>query len=359
MILSIIVPTYNVESYLSNCLNSLISQDITPEDYEIIVINDGSTDSSPEIAISYEKKYSQLKVIHQKNQGLSAARNKGIQLAKGKYIFFVDSDDYIAFNTLGYALDLMHTHDLQVLGFGFRITPELTIHDSSNYDVIGKENIRVTDGVTYVAENNFFHSVWWYIINREYLVETGLTFPVGRYIEDCNFTAHLLTKSKRITNSSIDVYRYVDRPGSIMNKRAKEHFLKIIGSHEQNTYELQPLLDWVNILPHDCVAPCLNRLKALQHFYVFQLLVSVQRARLSRAEIEPILDRLTKFGVYPIHRIFLEYNNNLAYILLRFIMNRKLLLINLINLLSMMDRILPNFHLKVDRLARNLASLKN
>ncbi|HJS00822.1 MAG TPA: glycosyltransferase, partial [Flavobacterium sp.] len=95
MLLSIIVPVYNVENYLRRCLNSLLDQDLCLDDYEIIIVNDGSTDSSLRIAQEYGNKFSSIKIISQENQGLSEARNVGIRNALGQYIYFIDSDDFI------------------------------------------------------------------------------------------------------------------------------------------------------------------------------------------------------------------------------------------------------------------------
>ena len=91
--ISIIVPVYNVEAYLPQCLDSLINQ--TYQDLEIICVNDGSTDGSLEILQKYQSKDKRIKVVSQKNQGLSGARNTGISQATGEWIMFVDSDDYL------------------------------------------------------------------------------------------------------------------------------------------------------------------------------------------------------------------------------------------------------------------------
>src|SRR5690554_4926594 len=95
MQLSVIVPAFNVESWIERCLLSIVHQDISPESYEVIVINDGSPDQSASIAKELAKTFSQIVVIDQENKGLSGARNTGIQNAKGKYVLFIDSDDYI------------------------------------------------------------------------------------------------------------------------------------------------------------------------------------------------------------------------------------------------------------------------
>jgi glycosyltransferase involved in cell wall biosynthesis len=96
-LISIIVPVYNVEEYLKDCVDSLLNQDISTE---IILINDGSTDSSEDIADRYQQQYGQIIVLHQKNQGLSIARNNGLKYATGEYVVFIDSDDWIEKDSL-------------------------------------------------------------------------------------------------------------------------------------------------------------------------------------------------------------------------------------------------------------------
>lgn len=93
---SMIVPVYNVEAYLNRCVDSLINQTYT--DIEIILVDDGSTDNCPKICDDYAKKDARVKVMHQKNRGLSDARNKGVKVASSDYVWFVDSDDYIELN---------------------------------------------------------------------------------------------------------------------------------------------------------------------------------------------------------------------------------------------------------------------
>jgi len=96
--ISVIMPIYNSEKYLKEAIDSVLNQSF--KDFELICINDGSTDNSPEILENYRKKDKRIKIINQKNQGLSAARNKGLKNSEGEFIFFIDSDDYIAKNTL-------------------------------------------------------------------------------------------------------------------------------------------------------------------------------------------------------------------------------------------------------------------
>ena len=95
MKLSIVVPVYNVERYVAECLDSLLEQGLSDSDYEILCVDDGSTDRSGGIAEDYARRYRQVAVIHQGNRGLSAARNTGIRAAAGEYVYFIDSDDLL------------------------------------------------------------------------------------------------------------------------------------------------------------------------------------------------------------------------------------------------------------------------
>lgn len=119
MKISIVVPVYNVSAYLSTCLDSLLDQGMAEDDYEIIVIDDGSPDNSGQIADAYAAKHQAIRVIHQANRGLSGARNVGIAAAKGEYLWFVDSDDLIAPQMLPRLLALMDEHQLDKLMFHF------------------------------------------------------------------------------------------------------------------------------------------------------------------------------------------------------------------------------------------------
>ena len=113
--ISIIIPVYNVERYLPVCLESIVQQSM--DDYEVILVDDGSTDSSGPICNEYADRHPQFRVIHQQNQGISAARNAGVVESKGKYLLFLDSDDFLVPNSLSKLLELANKNDLDVLGF--------------------------------------------------------------------------------------------------------------------------------------------------------------------------------------------------------------------------------------------------
>src|SRR5699024_4231172 len=114
-LVSVIIPVYNVENYLEECLNTVLNQSY--KNIETIAINDGSTDDSAKILEIYKKKYN-IKLIHQTNQGQSVARNRGINIAQGKYIYFLDADDFIEYNTLEIAMSNIIEYDLDLIQFG-------------------------------------------------------------------------------------------------------------------------------------------------------------------------------------------------------------------------------------------------
>lgn len=230
--LSIIVPVYNVSKYLAKCLDSLLCQDLNLEEYEIIVVNDGSTDNSGEIAKQYEDKNINIKVVRQENQGLSGARNTGIKLAKGKYIQFVDSDDYLEPNVLRTLVDKMESDNLDVLRFNYQNVNE-------NYEVYEpyKEHKpyvdyrdEVCDGLTFLTERlGYACYAWQFVIKSSLLTKDYKNlFKPGIYFEDTEWTPRVLTQVKRVTSTDLMVYNYLLRQGSITNSATVEKRRKVL-----------------------------------------------------------------------------------------------------------------------------------
>ncbi len=222
MKLSIIVPVYNVAPYLRKCVDSLLAQDIS--DYEIILVDDGSTDNSGAIADEILNTHSQspiancqIKVLHQLNGGLSAARNTGISLATGQYILFVDSDDYLQPNTLANLLEQAERDKLDVLRFRYQNVKEngevFVPHEGmkTNYNDYSSTP---TDGLTFLNERMW---VQCYVV--QFLVKTEIVrqelFTHGIYFEDVDWTPRMLLRAKRVASTDLVVYNYLWREGSI------------------------------------------------------------------------------------------------------------------------------------------------
>lgn len=214
MKLSIIVPIYNVEHYLRKCVDSLLAQDIS--DYEIILVDDGSPDECPQICNQYAEQYSNIKVIHQENAGLSAARNSGIAVAQGDYIMFVDSDDYLQPNVLGILMEQVERDQLDVLRFRYQNVREsgeefAPYKDMTNYNDYSSNP---TVGLTFLNERMGTQCYAVQFIIRRELALLELFTP-GIYFEDTDWTPRMLLRAERVASTDLVVYNYLWREGSI------------------------------------------------------------------------------------------------------------------------------------------------
>lgn len=224
LILSIIVPVFNVERYLAKCLDSLLSQDIDQDSYEIILIDDGSTDSGGEICDRYASKHENIRVFHQKNQGLSVARNEGINKAEGKYVLFVDSDDFLQERVLGVLVRKMEEFELEILRFQYRRVREGDIP----YHDIGNLKDPVSELIVFDGHDFLFNRLGkecyacQFLINKGFLVQNGLFFRPGIIFEDTEWTPRVLEKAKRVSEIDVLVYNYLEREGSITKSRAEQ-----------------------------------------------------------------------------------------------------------------------------------------
>lgn len=229
--LSIIVPVYNVSKYLVKCLDSLLSQDLESDEYEIIVVNDGSTDDSGVIAQQYADKYLNIILIEQENQGLSGARNTGIKLAKGKYIQFVDSDDFLEPNVLKTLVDKMSTDNLDILRFNYQnVNEQYEVYEPyKEHKPFVDYRDEVCDGLTFLTEKlGYACYAVQFMIKSELLKRDENLFKVGIYFEDTEWTPRILTQANRATSTDLMVYNYLLRQGSITNSVSIEKKRKVL-----------------------------------------------------------------------------------------------------------------------------------
>lgn len=220
---SIVVPIYNVEQYLEQCLESLQAQDY--KDYEVICVNDGSTDRSREILTAWESQMPQMRVIDRENGGLSAARNTGLNAAQGDYVVFVDSDDWVDPTMLSTLATV--TRDEDMICFACRRT------DNNATDILPTEQ---TTGWNYYNRHALEHRiipfvcVWQRCYRREFLLKNNLFFREGILHEDNEFTPRACLKANSVTIIPDTLYHYRVRPNSIMTTRglrSKESLITI------------------------------------------------------------------------------------------------------------------------------------
>jgi len=227
-IISIIIPVYNVELFVSKCLESVIQQDY--KNIEIIVINDGSTDDSLAICERYKNKDKRITLINQSNHGLSFSRNIGIERAKGEWIIFLDSDDWISndFCTKLLNLALMHQSDLVISNYVKVYEGSLPIINSKTTLLIFEKNEALNE--LYNEKYLQFVISCGKLIRRTIL--NSIRFPNGKLHED-EFVSHLiLSNSNRVVYTSEQLLFYRQRPNSITNqKKSAKNYLDSIEAH--------------------------------------------------------------------------------------------------------------------------------
>lgn len=218
MLLSIIVPGQNVEAYIGKCLDSLLDQDISSSDYEIIIVNDGSTDRTKEIVEGYVSSHSNVILINQQNKGLSGARNSGVNVARGLYVMYIDSDDYIEKNVLGGLLAQAERDNLDVLRYNYRNVNEdyKVIVPKRNNKLYVDYSGDVTDGFSFLTHRLGYACYAWQFLMKVEIAKNVL-FKEGIYFEDTEWAPRMLNEAKRVASTDVVVYNYMKRTNSITN----------------------------------------------------------------------------------------------------------------------------------------------
>ena len=240
-LISIIVPDYKVEKYLERCVESLLSQ--TYQNLELILVDDGSPDRCPESCDAYAKKDERIRVIHQNNAGLSGARNAGIDVAKGEYLAFVDSDDYIASDFIQSLYELLQETGCAIGQCRFAYVqgePLKKDNNSSVHIYRGESLMERLYGLE--EEATYFVVAWNKLYKRELFQE--IRYPLGRIHEDEATTYRLFHQGKKLAFSDRALYGYyTENAGSITSVFSRKR-LQWLEAHEeriaffkQNGYE--------------------------------------------------------------------------------------------------------------------------
>ena len=206
MKLSIIIPVFNVEKYLERCLLSVIDQDISKEEYEIILINDGSTDRSGEIANRFRDNYPNITLLTQENKGQGAARNKGLSVAKGDYIAFVDADDYVTPHSFDKMLKECLAMNLDIL-----VAHSKFMNEDGSFCQVNKPSFVFC--IIYTGEEVLLKgyrptSVWAKLFRRDLVIKTVGGFVEGIIHEDVDFDMKLFPLAERVMFMDICCYVY-------------------------------------------------------------------------------------------------------------------------------------------------------
>lgn len=278
-LVSFIVTTYNLPvTLLDECLNSILSLSLSEEEREIILIDDGS-ERSP---IDFLSKRDELIYIRQANQGLSVARNNGLQWAKGEYIQFVDGDDYLVTAPYEHCLDFVRYDQPDMVLFHMTASNDPDTAFSTPQPVSGCE---------YLIKNNMRAAACGYIFRKEVLRE--LKFTPGIYHEDEEFTPQLLLRSKRVFDTNAPAYYYRQRKGSITHNTDKKIIDKRLEDILQVIVRLKCL---VSQSPVESKIALERRVAQLTMDYLYQIIVQTQ----SRQRLDAAIDILQEMELYPL-----------------------------------------------------------
>ena len=241
--ISVIVPVYNSGPYLPNCLNSILAQ--TYQDLEIICVNDGSTDNSQQVLIEAAQQDTRIKIISQENSGVSVARNAGINIAKGEFITFVDSDDELEPDMYEVLLKLAEKYHADIAHCGYK-----KIHlDGSAKDVCGTEELLIQDGpeaCKCLLSGQHFTGGLWNKLYRTELIQNTRFDEMLKINEDVLFNAQIFQKAGTVVFYDVPKYHYFEREGSACSRtssiRKKQDSVaateKILGIYKNSPVEV-------------------------------------------------------------------------------------------------------------------------
>ena len=325
MELSVLIAVYNAEKYIGRCLESLLNQDLPPEKYEILLIDDGSIDGSAEIVEKYTTQHPQIKLFKEKNKGLYVQRNKLLSLATGQYIYMMDADDYLANHSLNHIFNFALKNNLDIIGFGTELTIENDFIDLPK-PISQYPSPQIMSGKEYMAKNKYMRDeVWWFILKNRLIKDNHLTFKEGKFHGDVIFTLKAFLNAEKFAFFDAPVYKYFQSGQSIMRNNSEKHMLKLIDSGKFLIENYSNLLKEIiqnnreDILLH-------NNLKFKLEQYVYFLMMRMIKAGYSYKRLKPFLMFFAKVDAYPLSNLKGGLYDEFKYSTFKKIYNSKLLL---------------------------------
>lgn len=312
MILSFIIPVYNTAEYLDKCISSIVNQELDSNSFEIIIVNDGSTDNSKQIIDAWQAKAKQIEVITTSNNGLGTARNIAIKASKGKYIFFVDSDDYLFNQSLTGLMDYAKKSSTDIIGFNWAL-----VDADGKFKLQRSNKISYDDamsGAEYMSKHNLKAGVCFYLYKGDFLRNTPLFMPEGVYHEDEYFLPKAFLFAEKIVFINQTVYAYYQRKDSISN-RSDSNF------SEKRVADKLYILDKLIALRSSSKLNPLQKqgLKRKIVFFAMDIVVNLIQFKASQEFIQHTILQLEQRNLYPL----LKESYGWKYCLTRQILNNK------------------------------------
>ena len=227
--LSIIIPMYNAEKYIGICLDSILGSNLLKEEYEIVIVNDGSQDKSPEIAQNYAAKYSNVTYLTQENQGQSTARNYGIKTCKGEYVWCVDADDKVISEQLPKIIEALDEYrNLDILAIQLQNVTEEGQYLDVECSQPTLEHNKVLSGVEAVLSGYNPSSICALITKKQLFIDNNIFFVKGITHQDVELTYRLMPCAMKVVFSDIIPYLYIYHPNSTSKSMVPEKKIKYI-----------------------------------------------------------------------------------------------------------------------------------
>ena len=299
--LSIIIPQYNNAVYINKCIESIDNQYLPSESYEIIIVNDGSTDNSCDVVNKYVNSHSNVTLLSQINQGPGIARNLGLSVAKGKYILFMDADDYLSVNVLNDILEVAEHKKLDLLLYKYQEVYE----DGKkvvpfDYDV--QYLNKVMSGRMAISVLKFYHSVWSGIFSRHSIESQKVYFENQVWGEDVWFMVRFLNQAERVMAVDSICYNYVKYNMTSLTNRKNinyNHLIKVAQSRVDVSVKMKRLADNMPIREWED-SRCADVLTNGAYVFTYYAIYKILQSRMPKTIFESQIRQLSDVGLYPI-----------------------------------------------------------
>ena len=315
-LLTVVIPVYNVEKYLNRCIESILLQEW--KNYDILLVDDGSTDHSPQICDDYVKAYDFISVIHKENGGLSEARNTGISHAKGEYVYFPDSDDWIEPDTFIALAEVLESQDFDIISFNREF-----VKGEEDAIVSEPEVTQVFEGKDAFVQMLKHRYITGFandkIYRKSLFMDRDILFPRGKYYEDLGTNYKLFLSAKKVYATNQKYYHYlIDNPDSITQSWNEKKFRDMFGFYKEvfysdfvrsrlNQEELHiSQLYYVNGLTH--ILASLYKAKLHKHYgeITSEVKQELENNKITYSEVKSIPNRI-KYLLYRLHLLKLAF----------------------------------------------------
>lgn len=303
MLLSIIIPLYNCREYITRCILSVYNQGLDEHDFEVVVVNDGSTDGGEKVVEELAKTYSNLVLIHQNNQGLSAVRNRGIEVARGRYIEFLDADDYLTPGNMGRLLKIAVVNDLDILVFKNKIVEDSIESSIELQEEPSPKDFNMSPVITGVEAEllqsipNYVFSVNYLLMRKQLYLDLNLRFDTYlSFGEDAIVSLQLFYHSKRVIVTDCDAHRYVYRSSSLCHDRNKTVQTKRVRSYRKSAIQLNKINEYYKDRSSQGYETHRQRVNLFAYFYLYGTFTSSIRTD----ELKEGIREFRENNIYPV-----------------------------------------------------------